>query len=117
MTEDMFEEKEKSEEARFKLNEELRFKATARRNRKLGLWVADALGLGPAEADDYAQTLVLAGLELDDGEMAERLLADLKDVSRKDVEKEMERLYAVALEEIAQDYPMPLGPDHERVGD
>lgn len=121
MAEDMFEEREKSEEARFKLNEEIRFKATAKRNRLLGLWAAELMGLAAAEADTYAREMVLAGLELNDAALAARLGGNLAEagaeVEEKHVAEAMERLHAIALAEVARDYPMPLGPDHERVGD
>ncbi len=53
-----FADRQKDFEARFKLDEELRFKATARRNRLLGLWAARHLGLTGDAADAYAKDLV-----------------------------------------------------------
>ena len=44
-------------------DEELKFKATARRNRMLGQWAAEKLGLSGADADAYAREVVLAALE------------------------------------------------------
>lgn len=40
------------------LDEEMQFKATVRRNKLLGLWAADALGLSGEEAEAYAKTVV-----------------------------------------------------------
>ncbi|MEO5336074.1 MAG: DUF1476 domain-containing protein [Magnetospirillum sp. WYHS-4] len=122
MTEDMLQEKEKSEEAHFKLGEELRFKATARRNRMIGLWAARLIGLGPSESEAYAKEVVIADLdEPGDADVVRRLMADLTakgiDVTEEAVAEEMKRLFAAALAELAKDYPMPLAPDHERVGD
>lgn len=121
MNDDMLHEKEKSEEAHFKLTEELRFKATARRNRLIGLWAARLMGLGPAESEAYAKEIVLIDFdEPGDADVVGRLLRDLEDrgvtVKEKEVTEELKRLYAVAVRELSKEYPMPLGPDHEQVG-
>ena len=49
-----FDRRKDSFEAKFARDEELRFKATARRNRLLGLWAAEKLGKSGDEADAYA---------------------------------------------------------------
>jgi hypothetical protein len=46
-----------------KHDEELRFKATARRNKLFGLWAAEKLGLSGAEADSYALSVVMSAFE------------------------------------------------------
>jgi hypothetical protein len=58
-----FDEREKEFEARFKHDQEFRFKVTARRNRLLGMWAAQRLGLTGADADAYAQDVVAAEFE------------------------------------------------------
>ena len=58
-----FNEREKAFEAKFKLDEELRFKANARRNRLLGVWAAEQMGLGESDADAYAKEVVKADFE------------------------------------------------------
>jgi hypothetical protein len=50
-------------EGKFALDEELRFKATARRNKLLGLWAAEKLGKSGDEADAYAKSVVIADFE------------------------------------------------------
>ncbi len=58
-----FDKREQGFENKFAHDEELRFKATARRNKLLGLWAAEKLGLvGPA-ADAYAKEVVVADFE------------------------------------------------------
>lgn len=59
-----FEERERSFERKFALDEELRFKATARRNKLLGLWAAEKMGLAGDAAQAYAREVVKADLEL-----------------------------------------------------
>src|SRR5262249_61673479 len=55
-----FDKREEGFEKQFVLDEELRFKANARRNKFLGLWAAQKLGLSGAEADAYAKAAVMA---------------------------------------------------------
>lgn len=58
-----FEDRRDSHEKKFAHDEELRFKATARRNKMLGLWAAEKLGLTGAEAEAYAKEVVVADFE------------------------------------------------------
>lgn len=58
-----FDKREEGFETQFAHDEELKFKATARRNKLLGLWVAEKLGLTGAEADSYALSLVMLEFE------------------------------------------------------
>jgi len=58
-----FDKREEGFEKKFVYDEELRFKALARRNRMLGLWAAEKLGLSGGEADAYAKQVVLADFE------------------------------------------------------
>jgi hypothetical protein len=58
-----FDKREEAFEQKFAHDEELRFKATARRNKLLGLWAAEKLGISGAEADVYAKSVAVADLE------------------------------------------------------
>jgi hypothetical protein len=58
-----FDKREEGFERQFAHDEELRFKATARRNKMLGLWTAERLGLSGIEAENYARAVVLAEFE------------------------------------------------------
>jgi hypothetical protein len=58
-----FDRREEAFEQQFAHDEELRFKATARRNKLLGHWAAEKLGLTGAEADSYALSLVMLDFE------------------------------------------------------
>lgn len=57
-----FDQRKQAFETAFALEEEQRFKAFARRNRKLGLWAAEKLGLTGEAADAYAIEVVMADL-------------------------------------------------------
>ena len=58
-----FDERKDAYENKFAHDEELRFKATARRNKLLGLWAAEKLGKSGADADSYAKSVVVADFE------------------------------------------------------
>src|SRR5262245_20811932 len=58
-----FDKREEGFEKKFAHDEELRFKATARRNKMLGMWAAQKLGLGGPAADSYAKEVVVADLD------------------------------------------------------
>jgi hypothetical protein len=58
---------EADDEAKRRHEEELKFKAKVRRNKWLGFWAAELLGLEPEAAEEYASSLIAAELE-DDGE-------------------------------------------------
>lgn len=57
-----FEDREKGFERKFAHDEEMQFRARARRNRLFGLWVAGQLGIPDSgEVDAYAQKIIRAG--------------------------------------------------------
>ncbi|MBN9438930.1 DUF1476 domain-containing protein [Bosea sp. (in: a-proteobacteria)] len=58
-----FDQRKDAFENKFAHDEELRFKAMARRNKLLGLWAADKLGKSGADAEAYAKSVVLADFE------------------------------------------------------
>lgn len=58
-----FDDRERAEEKKFQLDQELEFKAQARRAKLVGLWAAEQLGLSGQGADDYAKSVVIADLE------------------------------------------------------
>jgi hypothetical protein len=58
-----FDKREEGFEQQFAHDEDLKFKATARRNKVLGLWAAEKLGLKGAEAESYALSVVMTELE------------------------------------------------------
>ncbi|MDE0056939.1 MAG: DUF1476 domain-containing protein [Defluviicoccus sp.] len=98
-----FEEREKGYEAKFKRDQEFQFKTTARRNKLLGLWAAEKLGLSDGDAEAYAKEVVVADFEEPgDDDVLRKVVADLegKDVGADEVRREMDRLMAVAAEQV-----------------
>jgi hypothetical protein len=100
-----FDKREEGFEKKFAHDEELRFKATARRNKLLGLWVAQKLGMSGAEADVYAKEVVQADFEEageDDVFRKVRKDLDAKGVSASDqeIKTQMIDLMAQAVQQI-----------------
>ena len=58
-----FDKREEGFEKKFAHDEELRFKANARRNKLLGLWAAEKLGITGDTANVYAKEVVMADFE------------------------------------------------------
>ena len=100
-----FDKREEGFEKKFAHDEELRFKATARRNKLLGLWAAEKLGLKGPDADAYAKEVVMADFEEAGEEDVFRKVRkdfDAKAVtaSDQDIRKAMVDLMATAIEQI-----------------
>lgn len=100
-----FDERESSFENKFKHDKELEFKATARRNKLLGLWAANLLGIHGAEAETYAKSVVKADMEKPgDSDVVEKILGDFKersvDMSEHRLRKQMTELMAAAVAQI-----------------
>lgn len=58
-----FDDRQRGEEKRFQLDQELEFKANARRAKLMGRWTAGLIGLADQAAEDYAKSVVIADLE------------------------------------------------------
>lgn len=89
-------------EAKFAHDEELRFKATARRNKLLGLWVAGKNGKTGEEAAAYATEVVMADFEeAGDEDVFRKLRSDLDaSVTDSDIRSAMIEQMAVAIDQI-----------------
>ena len=90
-----FDNREKAFESKFAHDEELNFKATARRNKLLGLWAAELMGLSGDEAAAYAKEVVIADFEeVGEEDVYRKVKGDLDakalDVSEHRVRKAME---------------------------
>jgi hypothetical protein len=100
-----FDKREEGFEKQFAHDEELRFKATARRNKLLGLWIAEKLGISGADADAYAKAVVMADFEeAGDDDVFRKVRKDLDDkkvaVSDQDIRTAMVDLMAQAIDQI-----------------
>ena len=73
-----FNDRERAEEAHFAHDEEMHFRVHARRNRLLGTWAAEKMGLSAVEAEAYAKSVVQADFEESgDEDVVRKLLGDL----------------------------------------
>ena len=73
-----FDKREEGFEKKFAMDADQKFKAEARRNRLLGLWVAEKLGLSGDEAAAYAKEVVASDFEESgDADVVRKVLGDL----------------------------------------
>lgn len=73
-----FDERERAFEAQYARDQEAQFRMHARRNKLLGRWAAEHLGLTQTEAEGYCRDLIHADFELSgDGDVVKKLLGDL----------------------------------------
>ena len=103
-----FDDREKAYEKKFAHDEELKFKATARRNKLLGTWAAEKMGMTGDDAVSYAKGVVLADLE-EPGEedVFRKIRSDFDDAgvdqSDHQIRRTMEELMVEAVNQIEQE--------------
>lgn len=100
-----FSEREKGFEAKFAHDEDKRFRAVARRNKLLGLWAAEKLGLSGDAADAYAKEVIVADfVEAGDEDVVRKVLGDFQakglDLTDRHIRMEIESLNNKVLAEI-----------------
>jgi hypothetical protein len=100
-----FDDREQAFEARFAHDQDTEFKAVARRNRLLGLWGGELMGLEQVHLEDYARAVVKSEVDHPgDEDVLRKLFEDLKgsgvQVSEGDVRMKMAELMAMAREQI-----------------
>ena len=100
-----FDKREEGFEKKFAHDEELQFKASARRNKLLGLWAAEKLGLAGPAAEAYAKEVVVADFdEPGDNDVFRKLRKDFdaKGVAQTDqqIRQVMDELMATAIAQI-----------------
>ena len=98
-----FDKREEGFEKKFAHDEELQFKAMARRNKLLGLWAAGLLGKSGADAEAYAKEVVVADFEeAGDADVLHKVAQDLagKGVTEQQIRAQMNELLATAVAQI-----------------
>jgi hypothetical protein len=100
-----FDEREQAFERKFIYDEEVKFKALARRNKRLGMLTAQKAGMTGADAESYAKALMAINLrQHDELEIASKVRSDLEaagvPVSEPEIRKLMGELLAKAIEEL-----------------
>ena len=103
-----FDDREKGYESKFAHDAELRFKAEARRNKLLGLWAAEKLGLTGDEAEAYAQEVIKSDLEEPgDEDVFRKIRSDFDaqqiDQSDHQIRRTMDELMATAVQQVEKE--------------
>ena len=98
-----FDERKKSFEKKFAHDEELQFKASARRNKYIGQWASQILGYNSDQEKEYIQSVIKADFaEAGDEDVFRKVKADLKDhnISDEDIRKKMNEFNEKAKSEL-----------------
>lgn len=99
-----FDKREEGFEKKFVIDEELKFKAEARRNRLLGLWAADRQGISGDAASAYARDVVAADFEEAGDGVFRKVAADLEAggvaVTEEQIRAKMDELMAQAVAQV-----------------
>jgi len=100
-----FDQRKDAFENKYAHDEELRFKATSRRNRALGQWAAEKLGKSGADVDAYVASVIAADFqEQGDDDVVRKIMADFQAAgvqqSEHQVRRTMDELMAKAVEQI-----------------
>jgi hypothetical protein len=98
-----FDKREEGFEKKFAHDEELKFKAVARRNKLLGTWAAGVLGKSGPEAETYAKEVVMADFEeAGHDDVVRKLTKDLADkgVTEPQIRAKMSEFLALAVEQV-----------------
>ncbi len=100
-----FDKREEAFEKKYALDEEQRFKAEARRNKLLGLWVAEKLGKSGDAATAYAKEVIAAEFEgAGDADVVRKVTGDLSakgiSVSEQEIRAKMGELTAIAVAQV-----------------
>jgi hypothetical protein len=100
-----FDQREHAIEEAFSHNEELKFKARARRNKMLGLWAAGLMGKTDTAAESYARDIVMADFERPgDHDVIHTLMHDLaaagKPTEEHSIRRQGERFMAEAMKQV-----------------
>jgi hypothetical protein len=103
-----FDDRERAQEAKYALDQETQFKVAARRNKLLGLWAADLMGMSGDDAQAYAKTVVLSDLEeVGEEDVFRKVRGDFDKagVDRSDarIREQMAELMPIAREQIMKD--------------
>jgi hypothetical protein len=102
---DGFKDRGKGYEAKYQNDQEMLFKITVRRNKLLGLWAAEQMGISGDKAESYAKEVVASDFEeAGDADVVRKVIGDMTgkglDITEQALRTEMDRLGAAAREQI-----------------
>ena len=103
----MFDDREKAFEAKYRLDQETQFKVNIRRDKLLGMWAAEHLGLSGDAAKAYALSVVDAEFTEPDHDASHKVVRDFATkgvaLDEAQVKKEMARLAEIARAQITEE--------------
>lgn len=107
---DAMTDRRKAFEEKFRLDQDLQFKVNARRDKLLGLWLGERLGLGGNALTEYASSVVLSDLaKPGDEDVVAKVLGDIKErglaISEKEVRAKLHELGTTAKHQIMDEHP------------
>ena len=105
---DVMNNRERGEERKYQMDQEMQFKLDARRNKLLGQWLAEAFGMGPAETKEYAKAVVIADLDESGIEdVMRKVMADIDergtDITEDQVRAKISELNGVAVQQLSEE--------------
>ena len=103
-----FDDRERAFEEKFKHDQDLQFRVENRRNKLLGLWIAEMLGKSGSDAEDYAKEVVVADFDEPGVEdVIRKITADLEshqvDLSEHRLRKKLDELQDVAKKQVMEE--------------
>ena len=100
-----FDDRENAFENKFAHDEEMKFRAEARRNKLLGLWAAELMGKSGDEADAYGKEVVKADFEeAGDEDVYRKVSGDLGDLATEtEIRSKMVELMGVAKAQLMEE--------------
>ena len=105
---DVMNNRERGEERKYQMDQEMQFKVDARRNKLLGQWLAEAFGMGPAETKEYAKAVVIADLDepgIED--VMRKVMADIGErgtnITEDQVREKISELNGVAVQQLREE--------------
>lgn len=103
-----FDEREKAFEQKYKHDQDMLFRIQNRRNKLLGIWAAELMGLSGSEAESYVKDVIMSDMEKPgDDDVHDKVYADLHarniDLSDHRLRKQMDELLQVAHDQVVKE--------------
>ena len=100
-----FDEREKAFEQKYKHDQDMLFRIQNRRNKLLGIWAAELMGLSGSEAESYIKDVIMSDMEKPgDDDVHDKVYADLHakniDLSDHRLRKQMDELLQIAHDQV-----------------
>ena len=103
----MFDNRKKNAEKKFELDAEKKFKVTALRNKYLGIWAAEKIGLNKEATENYAKEVILSDFkETGDQDVIDKVINDFKEnnisINEQTIKEKIGHFYNEALKKFKE---------------